>query len=102
MNSRREEKPLHLSFRRRLESSPIKKFWTPAFAGVTTLVISRERVNYGALMKPPPDERTFVEISFIEQLIGLGWEHVEGDIDVPYHRERESFRVRVQEDARKG
>lgn len=43
-------------------------------------------------MAPPPDEKTYVEIPFIEQLIGLGWEHIEGDTDVPYLTERESFR----------
>jgi type I restriction enzyme, R subunit len=43
-------------------------------------------------MAPPPDEKTYVEIPFIEQLIGLGWEYIEGDIDVPYLTERESFR----------
>jgi hypothetical protein len=47
-------------------------FWTPAFAGVTTLVISRERVNYRTLIMRPPEEKTYVEIPFIEQLIGLG------------------------------
>ena len=39
-----------------------------------------------------PDEKTYVEIPFIEQLKGLRWEHLEGDIDVPYLTERESFR----------
>jgi len=39
-----------------------------------------------------PDEKTYVEILFITQLQGLGWEHLEGDIDVPYLTERESFR----------
>ena len=43
-------------------------------------------------MAPPPDEKTYVEIPFIEQLTGLGWEHLEGDTDVPYLTERESFR----------
>jgi hypothetical protein len=43
-------------------------------------------------MAPPPDEKTYVEIPFIEQLKGLGWAHIEGDIDVPYLTERESFR----------
>lgn len=38
------------------------------------------------------DERTKVEIPLIEQLESLGWEHLEGDIDVPYLTERESFR----------
>ncbi len=39
-----------------------------------------------------PDEKTYVEIPFIEQLKGLRWAHLEGDIDVPYLTERESFR----------
>jgi type I restriction enzyme R subunit len=40
----------------------------------------------------PPDEKTYVEIPFIEQLKGMGWQYLEGDIDVPYLTERESFR----------
>ncbi|MDO9529815.1 MAG: hypothetical protein Q7J27_11765 [Syntrophales bacterium] len=43
-------------------------------------------------MAQTPDEKTYVEISFIEQLKALGWEHIGGDIDVPYLTERESFR----------
>lgn len=43
-------------------------------------------------MVQTPDEKTYVEIPFIEQLKGMGWEHIEGDIDVPYLTERESFR----------
>ncbi|PXF57549.1 MAG: restriction endonuclease subunit R [Deltaproteobacteria bacterium] len=43
-------------------------------------------------MAQSPDEKTYVEIPFIEQLKGMGWDHVEGDIDVPYLTERESFR----------
>lgn len=39
-----------------------------------------------------PDEKTYVEIPFIDQLKGMGWGHIEGDIDVPYLTERESFR----------
>ncbi len=39
-----------------------------------------------------PDEKTYVEIPFIKQLKGMGWQHIEGDIDVPYLTERESFR----------
>jgi type I restriction enzyme R subunit len=39
-----------------------------------------------------PDEKTYVEIPFIEQLKRMGWQHLEGDIDVPYLTERESFR----------
>jgi len=43
-------------------------------------------------MAQSPDEKTYVEIPFIEQLKGMGWEHIEGDIDVPYLAERGSFR----------
>lgn len=38
------------------------------------------------------DEKTYVEIAFIEQLKSLAWQHLEGDIDVPYLTERETFR----------
>ena len=43
-------------------------------------------------MTQTPDEKTYVEMPFIEQLKAMGWKHVEGDIDVPYLTERESFR----------
>ena len=43
-------------------------------------------------MAQSPDEKTYVEIPFIEQLEGMGWGHIEGDIDVPYLTERDSFR----------
>lgn len=43
-------------------------------------------------MAQSPDEKTYVEIPFIEQLEGMGWDHIEGDIDVPYLTERDSFR----------
>ncbi len=43
-------------------------------------------------MAQSPDETTYVEVPFIEQLKKMGWEHIEGDIDVPYLTERESFR----------
>jgi hypothetical protein len=43
-------------------------------------------------MAPPPDEKTYVENPFIVQLKGLGWEHIEGDIDVPNLTEQDSFR----------
>jgi len=33
-----------------------------------------------------------VQIPFIEQLKGIGWDHIEGDIDAPYLTEQESFR----------
>jgi len=51
--------------------------------------MAQERRN---LMAQSPDEKTYVEIPFIKQLKGMGWEHIEGDIDVPYLTERESFR----------
>jgi len=28
-----------------------------------------------------PDEKTYVEVPFIEQLKGMGWSHMEGDMD---------------------
>ena len=43
-------------------------------------------------MPQAPDEKTYVEIPFIEQLKGMGWNYIGGDIDVPYLSERESFR----------
>ena len=45
-----------------------------------------------------PDEKTYVEIPFIEQLKGMGWDHIEGDIDVPYLTERKSFREVLHKD----
>ncbi len=39
-----------------------------------------------------PHEKTYVEIPFIEQLKEMGWDHIEGDMGVPYLTERESFR----------
>ena len=43
-------------------------------------------------MEHIPDERTKVELPLIAQLKGMCWQHIEGDIDVPYLTERESFR----------
>ncbi len=43
-------------------------------------------------MAQSPDEKTYVEVPFIKQLKEMGWDHIEGDIDVPYLTERESFR----------
>ncbi len=37
-------------------------------------------------------EEQQVELPLIEQLTGMGWQHLPGDIDVPYLTERESFR----------
>ena len=44
-------------------------------------------------MAQTPDEKTYVEIPFIEQLKGMGWDHVEGDIDVPYLTEWETLGI---------
>ena len=41
-----------------------------------------------------PDEKTYVEIPFIKQLKGMGWDYVEGDIDVPYHTELETLGIK--------
>jgi type I restriction enzyme R subunit len=38
------------------------------------------------------DERNKVELPFIAQLVGMGWEHIEGDVDVPAFTERDNFR----------
>ncbi|MBI3943021.1 MAG: type I restriction endonuclease subunit R [Chloroflexi bacterium] len=39
-----------------------------------------------------PNERTHVELPLLEQLQGLGWQWLAGEVDVPYLTERESFR----------
>lgn len=39
-----------------------------------------------------PSELSKVEQTCIDQLTAVGWEHIQGDIDVPYLTERESFR----------
>src|ERR687886_1905431 len=39
-----------------------------------------------------PNEYTQVELSFIEQLKAMGWQHIAGDVDVPDFTERRSFR----------
>ncbi len=39
-----------------------------------------------------PNERTEVELPFVDQLKGLGWQHLPGDIDVPELTERQGFR----------
>jgi hypothetical protein len=44
-------------------------------------------------MPQTSDEKTYVEIPFIEQLTGMDWDHIEGDIDVPYLTERENLRI---------
>ena len=46
----------------------------------------------GAIMAKPPDEKIYVEMPFIDQLKGMDWDHIEGDIHVPYLTERDSFR----------
>ena len=38
-----------------------------------------------------------VERPFVEQLVGLGWRYVEGDIDEPARTGRESFKNVLQE-----
>lgn len=43
-------------------------------------------------MTETPNERTEVELPLIEQLKGLGWRHLKGDIEVPYVTERSTFR----------
>ncbi len=43
-------------------------------------------------MAQTPDEKTYVEIPFVEQAKRMGLGYIEGDIDVPYLTERESFR----------
>ena len=43
-------------------------------------------------MTPVPNERSSVELPLIRQLQGLGWDYKEGDKDVPYLTERETFR----------
>jgi len=47
-------------------------------------------------MAQAPDEKTYMGIPFIEQLKGMKWGHIEGDIDVPYLTERDSFQKREQ------
>lgn len=44
------------------------------------------------------DELTHVELPFIEQLKAMGWEHLQGDIDVAYLGERETFREVILKD----
>jgi hypothetical protein len=46
MKSQEVEKPRPSSFRRKPESSNIKNFWTPAFAGVTAWKTFYERINH--------------------------------------------------------
>ncbi len=43
-------------------------------------------------MAKPRVEKIYVEMPFIDQLKGMDWGHIEGDIDVPYLTERERFR----------
>jgi len=43
-------------------------------------------------MTTAPNEYIRVELPLIQQLKGMGWSHIEGDIDVPYLTERQSFR----------
>jgi hypothetical protein len=54
------------------------------FFYITTRKCKREASNnisaYRVNMAQLPDEKTYIEIPFIEQLKGLRWEHLEGDI----------------------
>jgi type I restriction enzyme R subunit len=43
-------------------------------------------------MTETPNERTEVELTLIEQLKALEWQHLRGDIEVPYLTERSTFR----------
>jgi type I restriction enzyme R subunit len=43
-------------------------------------------------MSDLPTEYTLVELPLIEQLKRMGWQHLQGDVDVPYLTERGSFR----------
>jgi len=43
-------------------------------------------------VSPLPNEYTEVEKPFIDQLVGMKWQHLAGDIDVPDLTERASFR----------
>src|SRR5579885_2998333 len=43
-------------------------------------------------MSDSGNERETVELPLIEQLKGMGWQHLEGHIGVPYLTERQSFR----------
>ena len=43
-------------------------------------------------MTQDPNELTKVEQPFFEQLQTMGWDYLQGDVDVPYITERESFR----------
>ena len=51
MNSQKAEKPRFSSFRRKPESSQIKWFWTPEFAGVTAWGTFYEAVIIDGLVK---------------------------------------------------
>ena len=44
-------------------------------------------------MAQSPDKKTYVEIPFIVQLQGIGWEHIEDDIDVRYLTKRDRFPI---------
>ena len=43
-------------------------------------------------MPAAPNERTHVELPLIEQLTVMGWQYLEGDIDIPSFTDRASFR----------
>jgi hypothetical protein len=41
----------------------------------------------------PTDEKIHVKIRFVEQIKGMGWDHIDGDIDVPYLSDRETHGI---------
>src|ERR1044071_2682469 len=43
-------------------------------------------------MPNQPNEYTVVEQPLIQQLTAMGWQHMEGDVEVPDFTERQSFR----------
>ena len=43
-------------------------------------------------MAATPTESTEVELPLLQQLQALGWQYLQGNIDVPYLTERENFR----------
>jgi hypothetical protein len=58
------------------------------FGGKEVIPLKRGNKEGNKAMAQLLDEKTYVEIPFIEQLKGMGWDHIEGDIDVPYLTER--------------
>jgi hypothetical protein len=52
----------------------------------------KKEVNKRRLAKTT-DEKTHVKIRFVEQIKGMGWNHIDGDIDVPYLSDRETLGI---------